>query len=73
MHKEKHCAVVIDCWMKKIGEVNFENKPSKFPAFVEEIRKICGTKDFVFGLEDTRVLGVIWLHTLQEGSLKSNM
>ena len=41
MHKEKHCAFVIDCWMEKIGEVNFENRPSKFPAFVEEIRKIC--------------------------------
>lgn len=57
MHKEKHCAVVIDCWMEKIGEVNFENRPSKFPAFVEDIKKICGTRDFVFGLEDTRGFG----------------
>lgn len=57
MHKDTHCAVVIDCWMNKIGEVNFENRPSKFPAFVEDVRKICGTKEFVFGLEDTRGFG----------------
>ena len=57
MHKEMHCAVVIDCWMKKVGEISFENRPSKFSAFVEDIRKICGTKDFVFGLEDTRGFG----------------
>jgi len=57
MHKDMHCAVVIDCWMEKLGEVSFENKPAKFPAFVEDIRKICGTKDFVFGLEDTRGFG----------------
>lgn len=57
MHKDMHCAVVIDCWMNKTGEVNFENRPSKFPAFVEDVRKICGTKEFVFGLEDTRGFG----------------
>jgi transposase len=43
--------------MNKMGEVNFENRPSRFPAFVEDIRKICGTKEFVFGLEDTRGFG----------------
>lgn len=56
-HKDTHCAVVIDCLMEKLGEVNFENRPSKFLAFVEEIRKLCGTKEFVFGLEDTRGFG----------------
>ena len=57
MHKDAHCAVVIDCWMNKLGEVNFENRPSKFSTFVEDVRKICGTKEIVFGLEDTRGFG----------------
>ncbi len=57
MHKDTHCAVIIDCWMNKLGEVSFENRPSKFPAFVEDVRRICGTKEFVFGLEDTRGFG----------------
>lgn len=43
--------------MNKLGEVRFENRPSKFPAFVEDVRRICGTKEFVFGLEDTRGFG----------------
>ena len=55
IHKDTHCAVVIDCWMNKLGEVSFENRPSKFPAFVEDVRRICGTKEFVFGLDDTAV------------------
>jgi len=57
MHKDTHCAVVIDCWMNKLGEVNFENRPSRYPAFVEDVRKICGTKEIVFGLEDTKSFG----------------
>jgi transposase len=57
MHKDIHCAVIIDCWMHKLGEITFENRPSKFPAFVEDVKKICGAKEFVFGLEDTRGFG----------------
>ena len=57
MHKEMHYAIIIDCWMYKSGEVKFENKPSKFPAFVEDVRLICGTKEIVYGLEDTRGFG----------------
>lgn len=57
MHKDIHCAVIIDCWMHKLGEITFENRPSKFPTFVEEVRRICSTKEFVFGLEDTRGFG----------------
>jgi len=57
MHKDIHCAAIIDCWMQKLSEITFENRPSKFPAFVEDVRKICGTKEFVFGLEDTRGFG----------------
>jgi len=43
--------------MNKLGEINFENRPSRYPAFVEDVRKICGTKEIVFGLEDTRGFG----------------
>ncbi len=50
MHKDMHCAVIIDCWMHKLGEIKFDNRPSKFPAFVEDVRRICGTKEFIFGL-----------------------
>ena len=57
MHKDMHCAVIIDCWMDKMGEISFENRPSKFPAFIENIRRIYGTKEIVFGLEDTRGFG----------------
>jgi len=46
MHKDTHCAVVIDCWMHKLGEITFENRPSKFPAFVEDVKKICGARNF---------------------------
>ena len=53
MHKDAHCAVVIDCWMNKLGEVNFENRPSRFPAFVEEGRKISGRTELDVGLEKT--------------------
>jgi hypothetical protein len=44
--------------MNKLGEVSFENRPSKFPSFVEDARRICSTKEFVFGLEDTRYLAL---------------
>ena len=57
MHKDTHCAVIIDCWMNNLGEVNFENRPSKFPSFVEDVKRICGNKDIVFGLEDTKGYG----------------
>lgn len=57
MHKDMHCAVIIDCWMDKMGEISFENRPSKFPEFIENVRRICGTKEIVFGLEDTRGFG----------------
>ncbi len=54
---DMHCVVIIDCWMDKMGEISFENRPSKFPAFIENVRRICGTKEIVFGLEDTRGFG----------------
>lgn len=57
MHKQQHTAVVIDCWMRKMGEVTFENRPRKFDGFIREVNKLAGDKTLVFGLEDTRGFG----------------
>src|SRR5690554_4914712 len=57
MHKDTHCAVVLDCWMNKLGEINFENRPSRYPAFVGDVRKIGGTKQIVFRHDDPRRFG----------------
>jgi len=40
-----------------MGEISFENRPSKFPEFIENVKRICSTKEIVFGLEDTRGFG----------------
>ena len=57
MHKDTHTAVAIDCWMKKLGEVTFENRPGRFDKFVKDIKAIAGELEVVFGLEDTRGFG----------------
>jgi len=57
IHKDTHTAVVIDCWMKILGEVTFENRPRKFDSFVHDVKKISGDLTIIFGLEDTRGLG----------------
>lgn len=54
LHKEKHVAVVIDCWTTKIATIEFENKPAAFPEMIKQVKK--ATKKGlipVFGLEDT--------------------
>ncbi|RUS43596.1 IS110 family transposase [Cohnella sp. AR92] len=59
LHKEKHVAVVIDCWNEKtLGTFRFANKPSAFPSFVEQV-KSCTTEGLtpVFGLEDVNGYG----------------
>jgi len=56
MHKDTHCAVVIDCWMNKLGEVNFENRPSRYLHSLRMLGRL-RTKEIVFGLEDTRGFG----------------
>jgi len=57
MHKEQHTAVLIDCWMKKLGEITFENRPQKFDGFIREAKKLSEDKTLIFGLEDTRGFG----------------
>ena len=65
MHKDMHCAVIIDCWMDKMGEISFENRPSKFPAFIENVRRICGSKEIVFGLYNKISAGCYQIEALQ--------
>jgi len=54
LHKEKHVAVVVDCWTTKLATIEFENKPSAFPDMIKQVRKVTekGLTP-VFGLEDT--------------------
>jgi len=57
-HKDTHTAVLIDCFFEKLGEITFENLPSKFDAFLAkaETLKVGGTT-LLFGLEDVSMYG----------------
>jgi len=57
-HKDTHTAVFLDCFFEKLGEIKFDNLPSKFPMFLTEAEKfrMKGTA-FLFGLEDTSMYG----------------
>uniref|UniRef100_UPI001F591C86 IS110 family transposase n=1 Tax=Bacillus cereus group sp. BfR-BA-01361 TaxID=2920322 RepID=UPI001F591C86 len=53
LHKEHHTAVIINCWQEKLGEIQFENKPSAFSEFLLEIETyVSNGLSVVFGLED---------------------
>ena len=53
LHKHDHVAVVINCWQEKLGEIKFENKPSAFSKFLQDIDKLIEeVLTPVFGLED---------------------
>ena len=57
-HKETHCAVFLDCFFGKIGEITFNNVPSEFDAFLKDAQKFkIGGTNFAFGLEDTSAYG----------------
>lgn len=57
-HKATHTAVFLDCFFEKLGEITFQNLPSKFPTFLEkaETCKMEGTT-LLFGLEDVSSYG----------------
>ena len=57
-HKDTHTAVFLDCFFEKLGQIVFENLPSKFPKFLSdaEFLKLDGTELF-FGLEDVSDYG----------------
>jgi transposase len=57
-HKDTHCAVFLNCFFEKLGEITFNNVPGKFESFFKEAQefKLKGTK-FAFGLEDVSAYG----------------
>jgi len=57
-HKDSHTAVLIDCFFEKLGEITFENLPSKFGAFLVKAEKLkVGGTTLLFGLEDVSMYG----------------
>ncbi|MDT3496462.1 IS110 family transposase [Bacillus toyonensis] len=53
LHKEHHTAVMINCWQEKLGEIQFDNKPSAFSKFLLEVETyVSAGVSVVFGLED---------------------
>lgn len=58
LHKRAHSAVIINCWNEKLGEIAFENKPSAFPEFLKNVKKLTekGLTP-IFGLEDVSGYG----------------
>ena len=57
-HKDTHCAVFLNCFFEKLGEITFPNVPRKFAEFFQEAQqfKLTGTK-LAFGLEDVSAYG----------------
>ena len=57
-HKDTHTAVFLDCFFEKLGELTFDNLPSKFPDFLNNALKLQqdGTT-LLFGLEDISMYG----------------
>ena len=57
-HRDTHTAVFLDCFFEKLGEITFENLPSKFGEFLENALKLRqeGT-ELLFGLEDASMYG----------------
>ena len=57
-HQDTHTAVFLDCFFERLGEIVFENLPSKFGAFLSGANKlrIEGTT-LLFGLEDVSAYG----------------
>jgi len=57
-HKETHTAVFIDCFFEKLGEITFDNLPSKFDAFLADALKLQQDETILmFGLEDISMYG----------------
>ena len=67
-HKATHTAVFLNCFFEKLGEITFVNMPSRFPAFLNDAKRLAseGTV-LLFGLEDTGMYG----RTLTDFLMKS--
>lgn len=57
LHKEKHVAVLANCWSEVIGSFVTDNAPAKFPKFLRDIKKKAKGKPVIFGLEDVTFYG----------------
>lgn len=57
-HKDTHCAVALNCFFEKLGEITFKNAPGEFEEFFQTAQKfrLKGTK-LAFGLEDVSAYG----------------
>jgi len=57
-HKDTHTACFLNCFYEKLGEIVFDNRPSKFGKFLAdaELLKMNDT-DLLFGLEDATLYG----------------
>ena len=57
-HKDTHTAVFLDCFFERLGELTFENLPSKFGSFLAKAEKlkVDGTT-LLFGMEDVSMYG----------------
>jgi len=57
-HKDTHTAYFMDFLFEKLGEISFDNRPSKFEAFLSDALKLRqdGTR-LLFGLEDISAYG----------------
>jgi transposase len=57
-HKDTHCAVVLNCFFEKLGEITFNNIPSEFEAFLTEVKKFkTKSTSLAFGMEDVSAYG----------------
>jgi len=57
-HKDSHTAVFMDCFFEKLGEMTFENLPSKFPTMLEDALKYnADGTTLMFGMEDISLYG----------------
>ena len=39
-HKDTHCAVVLNCFYEKLGEITFQNAPGAFAGFITAHSKV---------------------------------
>jgi len=70
-HKGSHTAVLIDCFFEKLGEVTFENLPSKFGVFLTKAEKLkVGGTTLMFGLEDVSMYGRLLAMFLRDNNQK---
>ena len=57
-HKDTHTAVFLDCFFEKLGEIKFDNLPSKFDAFLKDALELQQENTtLLFGLEDVSSYG----------------